>query len=250
MSQGAGVPTAESAAEPSKSLYASESITAPPSTSSDDQRAPEVRPRPRFRVVQDWTTTLVAVAALVISLLTWVQANSRPNVTAAMPNQFRIAQGQQGTWIYVQPTFLVDRKSDRTVTIDTMSLRLHRVDGRVPDPSLYWDESGQFTYDSATGGLNYQYLADPSPLIVTHDKSQAPLALFAADRYALSAGQWNGELIAQYADSPIVARFCIIIKPADLAFFESQGNDQFRAFRNDVKNGDTSAQTNCYNGAG
>lgn len=171
-----------------------------------------------LRRLQEWTTFVIAVAAFSLSVVNWAQTNRQPAISLILPERLKIAQGLTEAWLYVQPSFLIDRKSDRTASLGSLYLHLHRADGQVPDPPLFWDETGQFTYDQKTGDQNYQYLSDPLPIVVTQDKPASPLILFASDTQALSPGRWDATLTAIQNDAEITERFCIKVNEADMRF--------------------------------
>jgi hypothetical protein len=201
-----------------------------------ESAAPVVVRQRRFDAAHAWTTSAVAVVALVFSLVNFVQTNTAPSVSVALPNEIRIVQGgDPSLQVYLQPNLVISRKSDRTALVRTFRLTLHRADGGVPDPYIYWNEFGQFNWISNTQGFNYQYVGDPAPVVVNQDKPQLPLLTLDSDHYLLTPGRWLGNLVAYQSDGSEINRsFCVDLTSSDVDWLRVHAGNQWRAFRNDL----------------
>lgn len=189
-------------------------------------------------------TSATAVIALAISILTYVQLNSRPAAQLELPSQIRIAQGPEA-WLYLQPTFTVLAKANPTIVVENVRLELRRAGGDTkPSPTFYWDESGNWTYSGTAHDLTWNYTADPSPLVISQDTPQQPTILFNSGPWTFSPGHWTGQVTAtQQGQSDLIRNFCLDVSSSNTAQMEAAGQLAFLSFRNDVKG---SGPSGCY----
>lgn len=197
--------------------------------------------------VHTWTTTIVAVIALALSAISLAQNMIPPGINITMPNQIRVAQGSGPDGklkVYIQPSMVIARKSDRTVVVTSFTLSFHRVDGLQPEPYIYWNEFGQLTWVPENELFDYQRIGDPAPIVVTQDKPQNPLLTFLADHYLMAPGVWRGELTGVEPNGDrIVQSFCVDMTPQAAEWLRLKNGAQFRSFRNDLARQDANT---CY----
>jgi hypothetical protein len=124
-------------------------------TSPDDRREqPQVpavehasrRPaRSLAERLNTWVPMVTAVAALILSFVTWAQSQRTPEVTMNLPSIIRIgAESAPSFDVYLQPSFSVPRSYNSTARISSVRLELSR-DGDAEDtPDFYWHDSGGF----------------------------------------------------------------------------------------------------------
>jgi len=220
--------------------------------------APPSRKRSLARQVELLTTTLTAltaVAALILSLISTVQLNHRPQISLTIPSVLRIAQarlpqGDTRVEVNIQPTFAVYEKTDLTGVIT--SLRLNMIPPsplNSPPPHFVWEDIIEYDYDITTGGTKGKIISDPGPIIVTQDKPQSPMLRFIANQALLQSGRWRATLTAERAGQPpLVSEFCVDVSDHMMSAVAPQGTpNTLGAFilRNDQSS--PSAQTpNCY----
>lgn len=181
---------------------------------------------------QGWTAIVTSVVAVVISALTWLELHQRPQLVLTTPSQIRIAQGDQ-IWLYIQPTLSL---LERTDVVTGLSLQLRpQPPARDATPRFTWDETGEWIYNPADRGLTWKYTGDPAPFAVAPDSPALPTILFSADSGRLPAGRWEGTLTAQRISTaaPLVATFCVDMRPKDIAWAAAEGQGRWLAFRND-----------------
>ena len=175
-----------------------------------------------------WTATATGIAAFVLSVINFVQLQRDARIDLALPAMVRIAQGRDYSLVFMQPLLSTRQDTDGVDVAVTMKLSL-RGPGR--QPQFVWDETGEWKYDSATGGLAYAPARDPAPMIVDRDTPQSPVARFVATGWRFSPGRYEGILEVQRADGGRVRRdFCLHLEPKDVVWLESHtGYDQYRS---------------------
>lgn len=182
--------------------------------------------------IQGWTAIVTSVVAMVISALTWFEVHQRPELVLTTPSQIRIAQGNH-IWLYIQPTLSL---LERTDVVTGLSLQLRpEIPGSGATPQFTWDETGEWIYDPVNQNLTWKYIRDPAPFAVAPDSPALPTVLFNANIGQLAAGRWEGTLTAQRVSTaePLVAKFCLEMRPTDLAWATAEGQGRWLAFRND-----------------
>lgn len=148
-------------------------------------RLPRLKPKlPALssRAIHTWGSFAISLVSLLIAVNAYAQATREPQVMLIMPDVVRVAQGEDYgfAYLYVQPAFVNTAKNDRVEVIRTMTLVVERVgDGSTTEPvSFSWAEQATFEYDQVTGELNYRWLADAAPLVVSPDRAQTPICVF------------------------------------------------------------------------
>ncbi|MFD3473139.1 hypothetical protein ACFWWM_43895 [Streptomyces sp. NPDC058682] len=215
---------------------------------SAQRDAPRPRSRSRYELAHSWTASVVGVLALGLSIYNLVMARQEPDVDVALPHVVRVAQGQDA-WVYFQPTLTTRVKSERVEVITQVELRLHPMRSAGRPPQFLWDEISAFTYDAAARNLNYKYVADPHPLLVSQDGPQQPTLLFAASRWTFTAGRYEGALILHKASRkrPLIREFCFVVSKDAEATMRTAGQNRFHSFRDDLHDdAQSKAAKGCY----
>jgi hypothetical protein len=199
-----------------------------------------------FERLQGWTTVVTAVAALVLSITTYRQLNHRPDIQMVMPKLIRIAQSDTYTWLYIQPSFTVQEKTDLTGVVSSVRVALRGPPG-TNRPRFYWWGVAAFSQNNGQG-LSYGYLADPAPLVVTQDKPQAQYLRFNSLVPVFTIGRWNGSLIVdRQGQSPLSTSFCIDMSASALQQIQQAQGNTWYLFRNDPPDASASLTgSGCY----
>lgn len=162
-------------------------MEAPPPTDPTDptgptegsQRQPDVR-----GLLKVATTTVIplviAVTSLLFSVFTWWATNRPPDVALGVPSVVRIVQARDAAWMYVQPHLIVGGTTDRVAVVSGLDATVAPVSGGDP-VTFTWEERGTWSYDPATQALTWEFVADPSPLLVSASTPQSPVALMVSD---------------------------------------------------------------------
>ncbi|MFE3635201.1 hypothetical protein [Streptomyces sp. NPDC059168] len=196
-----------------------------------------------------WIGTLVGVAALGLSIHNLLALRREPSVDVALPHIARIAQGKD-TWLYFQPTLSTRVKTERVEVITQVELHLRPTAARTKTPAFFWDETGSFSYNTASHNLTYERVADPSPLLVSQSTPQQPLLLFNALGWGFDEGRYEGTLVLKRASGqpPLTKSFCLAVSKSAATTMKRGGQYQFHDFRDDVPGSDTQTTKSkgCY----
>lgn len=204
-----------------------EAQTDPGQERTETPRRPRL-PYPRLKNLQEFATLLIAVAALSLSVVTWVGSNTVPTLEATMSEQLYIQaeplSANRYIVLYLQPSLFVTRKSDRTAVVYSFSLDVERPDRSVAGPRMNWVQIGQWVGEVGSKARSYQYVSSPQPVTVTQDKPAAPVLMFADRNEPVAAGRWSAELILHRAGGDAVLPFCIDVSDADLVLMLQDGH--------------------------
>jgi hypothetical protein len=147
------------------------------------QRLRAVRPR----VTRDtarfvWMSILpvgIALVSLVLSLYGVIADREPPDVVVTMPDRVRIAQGADAAWLYLQPRFVNTGGNNRNEVINHVTVEVAPLPDGTPVP-FAWDEQGTWLDNPDTTRIDWQFLADPAPIVVGPNAPQFPIGLFIA----------------------------------------------------------------------
>nr|SBP00933.1 hypothetical protein BN4615_P10449 [Nonomuraea gerenzanensis] len=197
--------------------------------------------------LQLWLGLATGTIALILSIINWVTLNRDPEVSLSLPSILRIAQGDN-VWLYLQPTFTTIRKTETTDYITGMELRVRPPAGSGAAPTLVWDETGTWVYDSKTQEADYSYQSDPQPMLVSQDTPQSPTILFEATGWQFRPGRYELELRATRSstDTPLAATFCLDITADDDAAFAQEGQYRWIGFQRTRTGSASSPAKACY----
>lgn len=205
-----------------------------PDDGSPNRPTPQVGRR-RFEHIHAWVSSLAALTALAFSLYNFISVQRQPDTDVTLPHIVRISQGAD-VWFYLQPTLSTRVESTQAEVIPRVDLRMYPSNLGSRKPTFFWDESGAFTYDPTQKTLNYDWKADPSPLLVSRDKPQQPLMLFTATSWNFSAGNYEGRLTLhrEGSNKPLTADFCLTLSTSAINSLRSHGQNSWIGFRDDV----------------
>jgi hypothetical protein len=184
------------------------------------RRLATVRPR----VTRDharfvWLSILpvgIALISLVLSVYGVVLNRSAPEVVMTMPDRVRIAQ-IGSAWLYLQPRFVNTGGNQRNEVIGGMIAEVQPPSG--PSVVFVWDEQGVWLYNTETRKLDWQFMADPAPMIVGPNDPQFPIGLFIAPAgWVWQPGTYRVTLIAERTiqHAPLRAGFLFMLTPTDV----------------------------------
>jgi hypothetical protein len=204
-SEKAGRPTAES------------DTTASPSNPSAVR--PPVTLSARINFWSTLITAFTAAIALILSITTYAQVNSRAEISMAMPNAIVLwshyRSGRQANLsVVIKPSFNVDKKTDVAAAVMGATLELEPPPGaNRQSMTLTWKDLVELR-DNDKGALVRLWRASAEPFLVTQDAREARAMEFtfydARDKLNIVAGRWNASLTVQrLGQDALIRRFCI-----------------------------------------
>jgi len=181
-----------------------------------------------------WVPLAAALLSLVLSISGIIVATREPHVLVIVPDQIRVVQGVDVgfAYVYLQPAFVSTGQNDRVEVIKNMVLRMARAEGGPP-AEFRWDEQAQLVYDQATKQLNYVYVADAVPLLVSPKNAQVPFSVFnGPPGWYFQPGTYRATLVAfrVVASSPLEASFRFTLSADNVDFLNRSRGKSFLAF--------------------
>lgn len=157
----------------------------------------------------------------------------QPEVILILPDQIRVAQGRESgsAYVYLQPAFVSTGRNERIEVIRGMELEVTRA-GEA-SVGFAWNQQLRLVSDRETGGLNYEYVADAVPLLISPRDAAAPLSLFdALDGWFFAPGDYTFRLVAErvVTGQPLSDEFTLTIGEQDIVFLEQPGPERFLTF--------------------
>ncbi len=186
------------------------------------------------RLLITWVPFAIAVASFALSAYTFTVSNRLPAVEVILPNQIRLAQGEQFgyAYAYFQPTFVHAGASTQVEVIRAARLEFAPQAGGDP-VAFEWRETGYIAYDPATRGLNYVYEGDFAPLLLSRETAQSLLGTyFGPPGWYFTPGTWRGTLTAERVKNqrPLVASFTFTLDEERLEILNQGGGTTFLPF--------------------
>lgn len=180
-----------------------------------------------------WVPLSASLLSLILSVASIVVATREPEVLLILPDMVRVSQGRESgsAYVYLQPAYVSTGANDRVEVIRGQELLVVTPSGQ--EISFPWDEQGRLVGNDSTGELDYQYLADPAPLLVSPRTAASPVCLFDAPAgWYFEPGTYRFSVVADRVVAPeaLVATFQVTIRPEDLAVLDAPGPDRFLAF--------------------
>lgn len=181
-----------------------------------------------------WVPITASLVSLVLSVTNLVAANREPDILVVPPRQIRVAQGEDYgfAYIYAQPAFVHTGQNDRIEVIENMMLRVNPAGGG-PAVEFKWDEQAELVYDTASKSLNYRYVADSVPLLVSPRNAQVPLAVFNGPQgWYFKPGTHRVTLVAHRVvhSAPLEETFEFTISEKEVEVLSSSRGHRFLAF--------------------
>ncbi len=182
----------------------------------------------------EWVPVTTALVSLVLSVGSIFISTQEPAVVVILPEQLRVAQGEDVgfAYMYFQPAFVNTGRNDRVEVIRTMSLRVAPSrGGQVVE--FFWAHQAELVYDRGTNQLNYRYVADAVPLVVSPRNAQVPFSVFNGPKgWYFAPGTYRMTLTAQRVVSsrPLEAAFEVNFPDKDVDFLNKSRGKSFLAF--------------------
>ena len=174
--------------------------------------------RRTLEIVTNWITALAAVAALVLSLVTYSQLNSVPLLRTDLARVLQIASVADAptevTSIWLQPLLTVTNESEATVLVETFVLTARPVTASMaPLAVYYFNEFAALDAEDPNLQPGARFGGYPTAFPVSRESPQAALLRFeSTGAPRISSGTWSVELTVVLADRPaVVNQFCIDI---------------------------------------
>ncbi len=186
------------------------------------------------RITPSWDMAMwiVAVVALTLSILNWVEANRPAEVRLVLADQVRLTVGPEAQ-VYLQPVIVSTGANARAEVIDAASASMLAPDGATVD--LTWTQTGAFEV-----GPFPDYRVDwritslrPEPIVVTPTDPQTPVLRWrTAAAFTWAPGAYRIELRAHRLVSadPLIGVLLFDLTDADIAELASEGPGRFVAF--------------------
>ncbi|WP_225827847.1 hypothetical protein [Streptomyces naphthomycinicus] len=193
--------------------------------------------RARFEAVHKWVATGAAVAALAISLYNLAQLQKRPKIDVTLPHLIRIGPRGKGTLIYFQPTVATRFKTQDIEVIHDVRFQLTPT-GSISStkrPDFYWSENAKAVFDFASQQINYDWVGDPAPFIVSQDKPQQPTFMFLDKNWSFQPGRYDGSLqLSLTGNRKRTRKFCLIMSKKAVDEIHGKNQRGLYFFRNDL----------------
>jgi hypothetical protein len=154
--------------------------------------------------------------------------------------------------LYIQPSFTAVDRTNTVGYVSNIAVKLkRRTDESIDDSrSFFWVDTGRWKLaEDSPGAVNqvYEYLADPTPIIVTPDAPQSPSVLLRTLGGKYVAGVWDGVLVVSRSASLPAIRtpFCVEISAEEVEHLNRNPNRELR-YRNDTNLNPDQRLARCY----
>lgn len=172
-----------------------------------------IRAVPGF--MNKWVPFTIALTSFIVSMYTFFVTTREPVVDVVLPQTIRVSVNWNAptpfSMAFLQPSFVHAGPSQQVEVVETMRLIFTPPGSAVTTRyTLPWRETGKFYQETTSPAINYLWIADPAPLLLSRETAQSPLALFYGDPDLVWApGVWTAELRGTRAagDPDLVARF-------------------------------------------
>jgi hypothetical protein len=188
-----------------------------------------------FRFISlEWVPVTTALVSLMFSVSSIFISTRDPAVVMILPDQVRVAQGEDFgfAYLYVQPAFVNTGRNERVEVIRDMKLHIAAAAGGQP-AEFVWANQAELVYDRATNQLNYRYVADAVPLVVSPRSAQVPFSVFNGPKgWYFSPGVYRLRLSAQRVVSrrPLQETVEIAFGDKDVDFLNKSRGGSFLVF--------------------
>ena len=182
----------------------------------------------------EWVPVTTALVSLMFSVSSLFISTREPAVVMILPDQVRVAQGEDFgfAYMYVQPAFVNTGRNERVEVIRDMKLRVAAAAGGQP-AEFVWANQAELVYDRATNQLNYRYVADAVPLVVSPRSAQVPFSVFNGPKgWYFGPGAYRLTLSAQRVVSrrPLQDTFEMTFAEKDIEFLNKSRGRSFLVF--------------------
>ncbi len=144
-----------------------------------------------------WSATVTGVVALVLSVINLFLLQRDPRLDVSLPAVIRMEGRPAYSLFWIQPSLTTSQDTDEVVVVQTISLELRLVPGNAAaeDPKFFWNQLGKWEYGEKSDALDYLPAGDPTPLVISRDQPQRPVALFAAPNWTIVSGRSQGQIV-------------------------------------------------------
>ncbi|MFG2941543.1 hypothetical protein [Streptomyces sp. NPDC048282] len=207
--------------------------------------------RTLFDSVHKWAATLAAVVALAFSIYNFTELQRKPRIDVTLPHLLRTGPVDNGIGFQIQPTVSTRFKAQDVEVIRDAHLQLTPVGSisSLKKPIFYWHETGTYVYDFASDQVNYHWMSDPAPFLVSQDKPQQPTLVFWADNWTFQPGRYEGSLQLSRSENKglVTKKFCLIISKKAAGEIRNAEQRQIFFYRDDLPKFHSSSQSpGCY----
>lgn len=185
-----------------------------------------IRAVPGF--MRNWVPFSIAIVSFVVSMYTFFLTQREPVVDIVLPQSIRASVNWSGAEPFsvalFQPTLLHAGPSEQVEVIETMALTLYPTATPTDTHTIGWREVGRLYSEPVSGTITYEWVADPSPLMLTRETAQSPLgAFYGAPDLVWWPGEWQAEIRATRAegDPDLVSRFSFTVSQEDFDLLRS-----------------------------
>jgi hypothetical protein len=152
-------------------------------------------------------------------MYTFFVTTREPIVDVLLPQQIRISVSTGAadpfSIAFLQPTFVHAGPSQQVEVVEGIYLILTPPGvSNTQRHTITWRETGVFEQEATSPAINFRWVGDPAPLLLSRETAQSPLAVFYGDPDLIWApGRWTAELHGtRTAGEPdLVARFAFNI---------------------------------------
>ncbi|MFD9083595.1 hypothetical protein [Streptomyces erythrochromogenes] len=191
----------------------------------------------RFGGLHVWSATVTSVAALTLSIINLILLQKDPHLDVSLPAVIRLDSYNGLGLFYIQPTLTTSQDTDEVDVVSTLGLELRSAQKNraVEDPHFIWHELGKWEYGAKSNALDYVVVGDPTPMVISRNQPQRPVALFSARDWIISSGRYEGTLLVHRSegDPPKAYPFCVYVSSADAAYLNDPRRSGFQLYRND-----------------
>jgi hypothetical protein len=182
-----------------------------------------------------WVPISIALVSFALSIYTFVMTSRPPSLEIILPQQIRIAQGEQigYAYAYFAPTLANVGASEQIEVVPAMRIELTPPQGAQDGVALEWRQTGSLDYDPASQQANFNYVGDAAPLLLTRQSAASPLGVFfGPPGFYLTSGTWRGELVIERTShaQPLRVPFAFTLSEEEVAALNEGQGDSYVAF--------------------
>lgn len=192
------------------------------------------------RITPSWDMAMwiVAVVALTLSVLNWVEANRPAEVRLVLADQVRLTVGPEAQ-VYLQPVIVSTGANARAEVIDAATASMLTPDGATVE--LVWTQTGAFEVGPFPDyAVSWRITSlRPEPIVVTPADPQTPVLRWrTSGAFTWTPGAYRIELRTNRLVSadPLIGALLFDLSPADVEELSTEGPQRFVAF--DATSGD------------
>ncbi len=194
-------------------------------------------PRLRKVITPGWISLGIALVSFWFAVEARSLASREPEVLFIGPEHVRLAQGDDFNfaYFYLQPAFVSTGQNDRVEVIRDMHVEVVRAPDStsLPPAAFEWRELARLTQDPVDNSLNYEYLADAMPLLISPRMAQQPFCVFyGPPGWYFQPGEYQLRLVATtiIRSQRLSFDFLLSLSADDVSFLNKARGNQFLNF--------------------